>query len=460
MTSLLKPFQPFLRSGDFSDIYLEDSRSLSLTWEDGRIEEVNASEDSGIGLRILNGFETRYGHMNMAWPDSSSPGPDEKSRLESIFKQLSSGLPASSLPSPAPPRQFSHGIVRNPDAISLEEKMALLKRAFKATQIDASICQVKITYGEKTKRTGYLNSEGESYLEDRVYMVMSLSVMVEKNGDRQKAYEAMGGLAGYEFFDGDMPERLGKLVAARALKKIEAPQAPVGEMPVVLAASAGGTMIHEAVGHSLEADAVMEGTSPSFAGKMGKIVGNEKLTVMDDPTLAGRRGSFHMDDEGTPSESTILIENGVLKNYLYDRLSAKRAGKASNGHGRRQSYAHRPIPRMSNTFVAPGKDNPEEIVQSLQNGFLVTKMGGGQVNTANGDFVFDVEEGFQVKDGQKTFVRGATLLGNGPDVLMNIDQVGSDHGWSVGTCGKEGQGVPVSDAIPTLRVRKLVVGGR
>jgi TldD protein len=231
-------------------------------------------------------------------------------------------------------------------------------------------------------------------------------------------------------------------------------------MPVVIASSAGGTLIHEAIGHSLEADAVWEGTSPSYVGKIGTIVANPKLTVFDDPTVPGARGSFRFDDEGTPSEATKLIEDGVLKTYLFDRISARKAGRASNGHGRRESYAHRPIPRMSNTFVAPGPDNPEEILRDFKNGLLVTKMGGGQVNTANGDFVFEVEEGFQVKDGVRTLVRGATLLGNGPKTLLEIDKVGSDHGWAIGTCGKEGQGVPVSDALPTVHIKKLVVGGQ
>jgi TldD protein len=231
-------------------------------------------------------------------------------------------------------------------------------------------------------------------------------------------------------------------------------------MPVVIAASAGGTLIHEAVGHSLEADAVLEGTSPSYVGKIGTTVANSKLTVFDNPTVPNARGSFHFDDEGVRSEASKLIDQGVLKDFMFDRSSARKANRLSNGHGRRESYAHRPIPRMSNTYIAPGPDDPNEILNSFKDGLLVTKMGGGQVNTANGDFVFEVEEGFQVKDGKKTMVRGATLLGNGPETLMLIDKVGSDHGWSIGTCGKEGQGVPVSDAIPTIHIKKMVVGGQ
>ncbi len=230
-------------------------------------------------------------------------------------------------------------------------------------------------------------------------------------------------------------------------------------MPVVVCSSAGGTLIHEAIGHSLEADAVLEGSSPAYTGKLGRVVANEKLTVFDNPTVSGARGSFYFDDEGIPSEATKLIENGVLKDFLYDRLSARRADRSSNGHGRRESYRHRPIPRMSNTYVAQGTDDPRKIIMEFKNGFLVTKMGGGQVNPANGDFVFEVEEGYIVKDGHKTLVRGATLLGNGPELLFQIDQIGTDHGWAIGTCGKEGQGVPVSDALPTVHIKKMIIGG-
>jgi len=235
----------------------------------------------------------------------------------------------------------------------------------------------------------------------------------------------------------------------------------LGERTVVLAAEAGGTLIHEAVGHSLEADHILDGSSPHFAQKIGKVVAGEKLSVLDDPTRPGQRGSFVFDDEGTPAERTVLIENGVLRTYLYDRLSANRGGGLrSNGHGRRESFAHRPIPRMSNTFIAPGPDDPDLILRDLKRGLYVTRLGGGQVNTATGDFVFEVEEGYWVENGViRHPVRAANLLGNGPEVLKTIDRVGWDLGWSVGTCGKEGQNVPVSDGIPTVRIPRVVVGG-
>jgi TldD protein len=218
-------------------------------------------------------------------------------------------------------------------------------------------------------------------------------------------------------------------------------------------------MIHEAIGHGLEADLSQQGLSV-FSGKKGEQVASECVTVIDDSTLFRKRGSFRFDDEGTPAGRTLLVEKGVLKGFLYDRLSAMKDGVASTGNGRRESYRHRPIPRMSNTFIAPGETPPGGIVRSLERGLLVVKMGGGQVNTVTGDFVFDVQEGYLIEKGMSGDpVRGATLTGNGPDVLKAIDMVGSDLGFSIGTCGKDSQGVPVSDAMPTVRIPEMVVGG-
>lgn len=218
-------------------------------------------------------------------------------------------------------------------------------------------------------------------------------------------------------------------------------------------------MIHEACGHGLEADLVQKQLSV-YAGKIGQKVASELVTVIDDATLPNKYGSFSYDDEGNPSQRTVLIENGILKGYMYDYLTAKKEGKTSTGNGRRESYRDRPIPRMTNTFIAPGNSDPEEIIRSVEKGFYVKKMGGGQVNTTNGDFVFDVTEGYLIEKGQITEpVRGATLTGNGPEVLQMIDMVGNDQGFAIGTCGKDGQGVPVSDAQPTIRIPELTIGG-
>jgi TldD protein len=459
MTDLLKPYQDYLHHGDFSDIYLEDSSSLSLRWEEGRIETLSSADESGAGVRILNGLETRFAHTDLSNPLTGSTSGNEKEKLDQVMTSITPGMPAATPAAPRSPILKAHAIKINPASVDMKDKIKLLQRAFDAANTGPHIRQVNINYGEKAKRIGYLNSLGESFLEERAYVVFSITVTVEKAGDLQTAYESFGGIGGLEWLEPARIERLARLASERAHKKLYAPQAPVGPMPVIIASSSGGTLIHEAVGHSLEADLVLDGSSPAYLGKIGTVVAHPKLTVFDNPTVVGARGSFHFDDEGTPSEASRLIDKGVLKDFMFDRLSARKAGRKSNGHGRRESYAHRPIPRMSNTYVAPGPDDPKEIIRNFKEGLIVTRMGGGQVNTANGDFVFEVEEGFHVKNGKTTLVRGATLLGNGPEVLKVIDQVGTDHGWAIGTCGKEGQGVPVSDAIPTIHIQKLVVGG-
>jgi TldD protein len=240
---------------------------------------------------------------------------------------------------------------------------------------------------------------------------------------------------------------------------LEADKAPTGVMPVVISSEAGGTMIHEAVGHGLEADLVQKGLS-KFAGRLGQRVGSPMVTVVDDATIPHKRGSFAIDDEGTPASRTMLIEDGILRGFLHDLMSSKKDGSTPTGNGRRESFRHRPIPRMTNTMIVPGTSDPHDIIAGTKRGLFVRKMGGGQVNTVNGDFMFEVSEGYLIRDGKVgPAVRGAALVGNGPDVILKIDMVGTDHGFAIGTCGKDGQGVPVSDAQPTLRIRELTVGG-
>ena len=238
-------------------------------------------------------------------------------------------------------------------------------------------------------------------------------------------------------------------------------KAPGGKMPVVLSQEAGGTMVHEAVGHGLEADLASGGLSV-YAGKMGEQIASHLVTVVDDPTVPGKRGSFPIDDEGTETRRNILVERGILKGFMYDRLQSMKGGAERTGNGRRESYRHRPIPRMSNTLIAPGDSDPAEVIHSTDKGLLVRKMGGGQVNTVTGDFMFEVSEGYFIEKGKVGDpVRGATLTGNGPEVLKMIDMVGNDLGYGLGTCGKDGQGVPVADAQPTLRIGHpyITVGG-
>jgi TldD protein len=460
---------PILSYGDYADLYWEETRSQNLRWEDGKLERLTNNQECGAGLRYMRGEENLY---------ASADDPDEEI-ITDLSKQLTSTLtrPACTLsrgervhgPVPSPFREkvaegrmrvYRPTILKPPAEIPASAKVDLLKRCHVAASLP-SVRQISIGYGEIDKHIRIWTSDGGMTEEWRTTLTFSISVVAEKNGVLQTAYDAVSATAGFEYFDHVNVIALSKKVAERAVLRLSAPHAPLGEMPVIIAAEAGGTLIHEALGHPLEADAVQKGVSPMYIGTVGKVVGNEKVSVLEDPTMAGQRGFYAFDDEGVPSERVVLIDHGVHKTYLYDRQTARKAGVRSNGHGRRESFHHRPIPRMANTFVAPGNDDPKMILHSVQNGLLVTKMGGGQVEPATGDFVFEVEEGFLIKDGQiGSLIRSANLLGNGPQVLKAIDLVGSDMGWSVGTCGKDGQGAPVSDGLPTLRIPTgIVVGG-
>ena len=444
---------PILAFGDYADLYWEDVQSQSLRWEEGKLERFTHNQECGAGLRYLVGDENRY---------ASADNPTS-AEIELLARQLWNGrLPeARRTISPAFSPRVNNSVVRlAPRDVPAEKKVKLLERCYAAAALP-HVRQVSISYGEIEKHICIWTSEGGMTEERRTTLTFSISAVAEKDGLLQTAYDAVSGTAGFEFFEKVDVAALSKKVAQRALLRLSAPAAPLGEMPVIIAAQAGGTLIHEALGHPLEADAVQKGVSPMYKGAIGKVVGHEKVSVLEDPTMVGQRGFYAFDDEGVASERVVLIDHGVLKTYLYDRQTARKDGVASNGHGRRESFRHRPIPRMANTFVAPGRDDPQMILRSVPKGLLVTKMGGGQVEPATGDFVFEVEEGFLIQDGQiGPLIRSANLLGNGPDVLKAIDLVGSDMGWSVGTCGKDGQGAPVSDGLPTLRIPKgIVVGG-
>ncbi|MBX6422526.1 TldD/PmbA family protein [Thermosulfurimonas sp. F29] len=434
----------------FADLYFENTRALRIVLEGEKIEELSAGEDAGVGLRRIEGdFETRY-----AFSNDFSTGT-----LLALARRLG-GREARSVQDPGPRASGQLPVKVVPEEVDLSRKIALVKRAGEvARRLSPEIRQVRVLYQETEKRLAMLDSEGGWVEETRVYTLFAVQVVAEREGLLQQGYEPVGGTMGFELFEEHPPEEVARRAAERALLMLSARRAPGGRMPVVLSSEAGGTMIHEAVGHGLEADHAEEGFSV-YAGRLGERVASPLITVIDDPTLPGKRGSYLFDDEGVPAEKVILIENGVLKNFLYDRATALKFGKTPNGHGRRESYRYRPIPRMANTYIAPGPHDPGEIVRSVDRGLLVKKMGGGEVNPVTGDFVFEVTEGYLIEDGEVGEpVRGATLVGNGPEVLRIIDMVGRDLGFGIGTCGKDGQGVPVSDAQPTLRIPELIVGG-
>ena len=325
--------------------------------------------------------------------------------------------------------------------------------------MDERIRQVTVGYGDVVQDVIIANSLGRLVEDRRVRTRVAVNAIAAEGGQVQTGFEAVGGAQGFEMVDETICAELGEEAARRALTLLEAGPAPAGRMAVIMAGEAGGTMVHEACGHGLEADLVQKGLSV-YGNKKGELVASELVTVVDDGTIPHKYGTMRYDDEGFKTEKTVLIENGCLKQYMYDYLTSVKDKTAPTGNGRRESFEHKPIPRMRNTYIAPGRDKPEDIIKSIKTGLLVKKMGGGQVNTINGDFVFDVAEGYLIQDGEVCqAVRGATLTGNGPEVLKTVDMVGRDFGFTIGTCGKDGQGAPVSDAQPTLRIPSMVIGG-
>lgn len=442
------------KGGEFADIYIEDTFNTSIVCEENRIEKVVTGRDRGAGVRVIAGFKTYYAYTN----DLTEKGLLEVAGV--VANGVKEGKEAGDISLKRKELAPGFDIKRAPVKAGLSEKVALVNRANEtAWKTDKRIKQVKVVYGDGFRRVSIINSFGQWSDEERTGLLF-LCNAVSKEGDViQTGYEPLGGIMGLEVFDETPPESIAETAVRRAIMMLGARRAPGGKMGVVLSSEAGGTMIHEAVGHGLEADLALQNLSV-YSGKMGEKVASPLITVLDDSTIPYKRGSFFFDDEGTPSQKSVLVENGILKSYMHDRLSSMKAGVKSTGNGRRESYHHRPIPRMTNTMIAPGKDDPASIVRSLDKGLFVKKMGGGQVNTVNGDFVFEVSEGYLIEKGKiGEPVRGATLTGNGPEVLTNIDMVGRDLGFSIGTCGKDGQGVPVSDAQPTLRIPEIVVGG-
>ena len=347
-----------------------------------------------------------------------------------------------------------------PGSFFIEKRLRFLKKLVDKIPLDTRIKHYRIGLREIAKKVWICTSEGNIVEEERRYLRIGALIVVEENGRLETGYEVAGKRVSFEeAMELEEFLKVSEVAAKLALKMLDAKKAPAGIMPVVLAGEAGGTMIHEAVGHGLEADHAEAGLSV-YSGRIGEKVASELITVIDDPTIEKLYGSYEWDDEGSPAESVVLIENGILKNFLYDRFTALKYKKKTNGHGRRENFRHIPIPRMSNTFIKPGSMKSEEIIKSIDKGLLVKKMGGGEVNPLTGDFVFEVREGYYVEKGEICYpVKGATLVGNGPKVLESIDMVGDRLFFEPGVCGKDGQGVPVTDAQPTIRIPEITVSG-
>jgi TldD protein len=444
------------RGGDFAELFVESERGVSLLWENRALDEASSGRESGAGLRLVLGDETFFASGN----DLSAEG---LLRLASgLAAMLPPGLsPGSASPaSPTEARPVSN-VEIDPASVALHEKVALLERAdLAARDFDPRVTQVSARYRDFERRVLVANSEGVFSTDRTVHTTLLASVVAKEDDLVRTALKVAAGTRGFELVAEMPPEELGREAARVACLQLEADPAPAGTFTVVLSSKAGGTMVHEACGHGLEGDFALKGLSV-YAGKVGETVASPLVTVVDDGTIPGKRGSFGIDDEGTPSRRTVLIENGVLRGFLHSRRTSYLLGLAPTGNGRRESYRHLPIPRMSNTLIAPGEDDPDAIVASVPEGILVTDMGGGEVDIVSGNFVFHCTEAYRIRDGRVAEpLRDVMLTGNGPDVLARVDRVGRDLGYQVGTCGKDGQGVPVADAQPTIRIPGIVVGGR
>ena len=448
------------QGGDLVELFFEDTASTRVIYEGGRVDKVIDGRDRGAGLRIIFEGRSVYGYTT----DLS------QTSLLSLADALGAAVEVKV---PRKAKSIEWGVGRQPDGaiasynvrksprdVPLAHKIELAQRADRAAREELPEArQVTAAVLDTLRKTLVLNSDGLVSHVDKTYLQTYVQVVGELDGRVESSHESEGGFVGLEFFDETPPEKIGREAARRVKILLQAKPAPAGTMPVVMSAEAGGTMIHEAVGHGLEADLACNGLSV-YEGKIGQQVASSLVTVLDDGTMPGRRGSYAFDDEGSPSKKNVLIENGVLKGYMVDRVSAMKFDLMATGNGRRESFRHKPIVRMTNTYIAPGPHDPRKILEETDHGIFVKAMGGGQVNTVTGDFVFAVTEGYLIENGKiGAPIRGATLVGNGPKALSIVDRVGSDLGFATGTCGKDGQGAPVTDAQPTIRIPELTVGG-
>jgi len=444
-------------SVDFADLYFQLSREESWALEDGIVKEGSASIEQGVGVRALSGEKTGFAYSD----EIVLPALEEASRAaraiaaQGADRRVQAWQPTT-----------GHQLYLPVDATASlkdEEKVAWLERVDRETRkLDPRVVQVMASVNAVHDVVLVANSEGDLAADVRPLVRFNVSVLVEQNGRREQGYAGFGGR--YSLADlvaGDKPLEIAREALRQALLNLEAIPAPAGPMTVVLGPGWPGILLHEAIGHGLEGDFNRKGTS-AFAGLIGERVAAPGVTVVDDGTLSRRRGSLNIDDEGTPTQCTTLIEDGVLVGYLQDKLNARLMGTRPTGNGRRESFAHMTMPRMTNTYMRPGPHAPQDIIGSVERGIYAVNFGGGQVDITSGKFVFSASEAYAIENGKLGApLKGATLIGNGPDVLTRVSMVGNDLKLDegVGTCGKEGQSVPVGVGQPTLRIDNLTVGG-
>jgi TldD protein len=442
---------------DNADLYFQISHFESWSLEDGIVKEGAFSLDRGVGIRAMSGEKTGFAYSDDIYLPALEQAAQAARSIARIGGEQSIKISTT---------VAGHDLYTsdNPLAsISEQEKIELLKRLDdEARRQDPRVKQVMISLAGAHEVILVMRSDGTIAADVRPLVRMNVEVIAEANGHRERGSMGGGARADYRYFlDDDRVLNYAREAVRQALVNLEAVPAPAGAMPVVLGPGWPGVLLHEAIGHGLEGDFNRKGSS-AFSGRIGERVAAPGCTIVDDGTLPGRRGSLNVDDEGTLTQCTVLIENGILKTYMQDRLNARLMGLAPTGNGRRESYAHCPMPRMTNTYMLPGSFAPEEIIRSVKKGLYAVNFGGGQVDITSGKFVFSASEAYLIEDGKITRpVKGATLIGNGPDVLTRVSMIGNDLELDsgIGTCGKDGQSVPVGVGQPTLKIDTLTVGG-
>jgi len=442
---------------DAADLYFQSQVSESWMLEDGIVKEGSFHLDQGVGVRAQSGEKTGFAYSNSIEEHALRQAVGAARSIARAGQQGRVHTPSVQVP----PRLYG---ADNPlEVLSRAEKVELLKRIDRATRaLDPRIARVTVSLAGVWEQVLVAATDGSLGADVRPLVRFNVSVIVEHNGRRERGAHGGGGRTDYRYFlENDRAMDYAREAVRQALLNLEAIPAPAGSMPVVLGNGWSGVLLHEAVGHGLEGDFNRKGSS-AYSGRVGQQVASSLCTIVDDGTLPGRRGSLSLDDEGTPTQCTTLIENGVLKGYMQDKLNARLMGVQPTGNGRRESYAHLPMPRMTNTYMLAGQSEPEEIIRSVKRGLYCASLGGGQVDITSGKFVFSTSEAYLIEDGRITApVKGATLIGNGPEAMSRVSMVGNDLALDsgVGSCGKDGQSVPVGVGQPTLKIEAITVGG-
>ncbi len=441
--------------GDFAEIFVEEKTGTGLFMIDGKIEKSLSGKDFGIGIRIFKDLFSVYAYTNDMSRDSLlSTAKKAAQAVKGNRGEISINLVKQEI-------ENRHKILLAPDKIHKSQKVDIMKRAHKAaSSYDDSISQVKINYSDSIQNILVANSEGLLAEDSRTRSRIGIESIASKYEDMQTGSYRPGALKGFEFFDEINVEDCGIEASRIAKTMLNANYCPSGKFPVIIDNEFGGVIFHEACGHGLEATSVAKGNSV-FTGKIGEKVASDLISAVDDGTLSNEWGSSNIDDEGTPTRRNLLIENGILKGYMVDKLNGRRMGMDSTGNARRESYKYAPTSRMTNTFILAGKSKLEEMIEKTEKGIYARRMGGGSVNPATGDFNFSVMEGYLIENGKISApVRGATLIGNGPEVLKKIDMAGDNLAHGQGMCGSISGSIPANVGQPAIRIRQMTIGGR